>query len=57
MAVQSDVRRSEVVVKAKDGFSLTATRFDPPEGVVTRAAVVFGCATGVHAKLFNDFAA
>lgn len=39
-----------------DDFPLAARRFDPPEGIPLRAAVVISCATGVDAKLYADFA-
>lgn len=51
----AQVRQTEVTFYAKDGFPLKGTRFEPID-TPARATVVFGCATGVYAKFYNDFA-
>ncbi|KAF8307597.1 hypothetical protein DL93DRAFT_2064728 [Clavulina sp. PMI_390] len=53
----SQVRRNDITIHTKDGFPLAATLFEPPNGVGVTATVVFGAATGVYGKFYNDFAA
>jgi len=56
MAQLPSVRRRQLSVKTSDDFPIAVTRFEPPASERKQAVAVIGNATGVHAKLYHDFA-